>query len=121
MHQPGQRTVGGHCYRSSCLRASKTPTSSPPHVWLRSTQHGPGIRQADIHAFVEGELLPKALSQWHHSGIRLFVNPSGEFVMGGPEGDCGLTGRKIIVDTYGGHARYGGVSFSGKDATKPPP
>ena len=85
------------------------------------TQQGPGIRQADIHAFVEGELLPKALGQWRHSGIWLFVNSSGEFVIGGPEGDCGLTKRKIIVDTYGGYARYGGGSFSGKDGTQLPP
>lgn len=52
------------------------------------------------------------------SGTRIFVNPTGRFVIGGPQGDSGLTGRKIIVDTYGGYARHGGGSFSGKDATK---
>ena len=83
-----------------------------------STQHVPGTPQEDIRAFVEGQLLPEALGAWHRQGIRLFVNPTGEFAIGGPEGDCGLTGRKIIVDTYGGYARHGGGSFSGKDATK---
>jgi len=83
-----------------------------------STQHSPGTPQADIHAFVEGRLLPNVLGKWYRHGIRLFVNPTGEFAIGGPEGDCGLTGRKIIVDTYGGYARHGGGSFSGKDATK---
>lgn len=83
-----------------------------------STQHAPGTPQPDIHAFVDGQLLPNALGEWYRQGIRLFVNPTGEFAIGGPEGDCGLTGRKIIVDTYGGYARHGGGSFSGKDATK---
>ncbi|XHR28340.1 MAG: methionine adenosyltransferase [Chthoniobacteraceae bacterium] len=83
-----------------------------------STQHAPATPQGEIHAFVEEQLLPLALGQWFRKGIRLFVNRTGEFVIGGPEGDCGLTGRKIIVDTYGGFARHGGGSFSGKDATK---
>ena len=64
------------------------------------------------------QLLPGALGKWWHEGIRVFVNPTGEFSIGGPEGDCGVTGRKIIVDTYGGFARHGGGAFSGKDPTK---
>jgi len=83
-----------------------------------STQHAPGTSQEEIRAFVERRLLPESLGSWHRDGIRLFVNPTGEFAIGGPEGDCGVTGRKIIVDTYGGFARHGGGAFSGKDATK---
>lgn len=83
-----------------------------------STQHAKGTSQADILAFVRDSLLPSCLGEWWRDDIRLFVNPTGEFSIGGPEGDCGVTGRKIIVDTYGGYARHGGGAFSGKDATK---
>jgi S-adenosylmethionine synthetase len=67
---------------------------------------------------VAEELLPKALGEFYNPRIRVLVNPTGEFTIGGPTGDCGVTGRKIIVDTYGGVARHGGGAFSGKDATK---
>jgi S-adenosylmethionine synthetase len=83
-----------------------------------STQHWKGTSQTEIRRYVETVLLPRELGAWHHAGIRLLVNPSGEFYIGGPTGDCGLTGRKIIVDTYGGFARHGGGAFSGKDPTK---
>ena len=83
-----------------------------------STQHAPGTPQDEIRAYVTTQLLPSSLGDWWHDGIRTFVNPTGEFSIGGPEGDCGVTGRKIIVDTYGGYARHGGGAFSGKDATK---
>ena len=83
-----------------------------------STQHAQEIPQDDILAFVRDTLLPACLGDWWRDDIRLFVNPTGEFSIGGPEGDCGVTGRKIIVDTYGGYARHGGGAFSGKDATK---
>jgi S-adenosylmethionine synthetase len=83
-----------------------------------STQHAPGTSQEEIRHFVQTQLLPNALGKWWREGIRVFVNPTGEFSIGGPEGDCGVTGRKIIVDTYGGFARHGGGSFSGKDPTK---
>ena len=83
-----------------------------------STQHAVGTSSDEVRQFVEQDLLPEALVGWWRSGIRTFVNPTGEFSIGGPEGDCGVTGRKIIVDTYGGFARHGGGAFSGKDATK---
>ncbi len=83
-----------------------------------STQHAPGTALRTIRAFVEEELLPASLGDWWRSGIRRLTNPCGVFTNGGPEGDCGVTGRKIIVDTYGGTARHGGGAFSGKDATK---
>ncbi len=83
-----------------------------------STQHAAGTAPGLIRQYVEQTLLPQALGTFHREGIRLFVNPTGEFVIGGPVGDCGVTGRKIIVDTYGGAARHGGGAFSGKDASK---
>lgn len=83
-----------------------------------STQHAPGTSQEEIRHYVESRLLPDALGDWWNPSIRAFVNPTGEFSFGGPEGDCGVTGRKIIVDTYGGFARHGGGAFSGKDPTK---
>jgi len=83
-----------------------------------STQHAEGAPQGRIREYVTDALLPSALEEWHRAGLRLWVNPTGEFVSGGPCGDCGVTGRKIIVDTYGGAARHGGGAFSGKDASK---
>jgi len=84
-----------------------------------STQHDAEVTQAEIRKFVIGKivepLLPKALVK---GPITYHVNPTGRFEVGGPHGDCGLTGRKIIVDTYGGWARHGGGAFSGKDPTK---
>ncbi len=84
-----------------------------------STQHAPDIPQSAIREAVIDEIVLKVIPrEWIHSGTKFFVNPTGQFVIGGPVGDCGLTGRKIIVDTYGGMARHGGGCFSGKDPTK---
>lgn len=84
-----------------------------------SAQHSPLISQqqieADIKKYVIDAVLPQALVD---EKTRYYINPTGKFVVGGPQGDSGLTGRKIIVDTYGGYARHGGGAFSGKDATK---
>ncbi len=84
-----------------------------------STQHSPGVSQKTlkegIMELVIKPVLPKKLI---HKGTKFHINPTGRFVIGGPMGDCGLTGRKIIVDTYGGMARHGGGAFSGKDPTK---
>ena len=84
-----------------------------------STQHAPHVSNEEIHTFVIEKickpLLPKDLDI---SNITYHINPTGRFVVGGPHGDCGLTGRKIIVDTYGGWGRHGGGAFSGKDPTK---
>ncbi len=84
-----------------------------------STQHDPEISQEQIHAdikkYVFDEILPKDMID---ENTKYFINPTGKFVIGGPNGDSGLTGRKIIVDTYGGYARHGGGAFSGKDCTK---
>lgn len=84
-----------------------------------STQHNPDIAQADlIEAVMETIIKPVLPAQWLSKDTKYFINPTGRFVIGGPMGDCGLTGRKIIVDTYGGMARHGGGAFSGKDPSK---
>ena len=84
-----------------------------------STQHDPDISQKDLHDAVMDHIIKPVLpANWLHADTRYFINPTGKFVIGGPVGDCGLTGRKIIVDTYGGMARHGGGAFSGKDPSK---
>ncbi len=84
-----------------------------------STQHSPDVDQKKVREFILDELVPKAIpASWIDSKTKFHINPTGRFVVGGPHGDCGLTGRKIIVDTYGGHGAHGGGAFSGKDASK---
>ncbi|MFK7830001.1 MAG: methionine adenosyltransferase [Congregibacter sp.] len=84
-----------------------------------STQHDAGVSQQDIQAAVlEHIIRPVLPAEWLHADTRYHINPTGQFIIGGPVGDCGLTGRKIIVDTYGGMARHGGGAFSGKDPSK---
>ncbi|WP_294892992.1 methionine adenosyltransferase [uncultured Gilliamella sp.] len=84
-----------------------------------STQHSENIEQKALHEAVMEEIIKPTLpSEWLTSRTKYFINPTGRFVIGGPMGDCGLTGRKIIVDTYGGAARHGGGAFSGKDPSK---
>lgn len=84
-----------------------------------STQHAEDVSTKDIREFVVEELIRKVVpSQWMDANTKIHVNPTGRFVTGGPMGDAGLTGRKIIVDTYGGHGAHGGGAFSGKDPSK---
>ncbi|MCE7895894.1 MAG: methionine adenosyltransferase [Gammaproteobacteria bacterium] len=84
-----------------------------------STQHAPEVSQKTLReAVMELIIKPVLPKKLVHKGTRFHINPTGRFVIGGPTGDCGLTGRKIIVDTYGGMARHGGGAFSGKDPTK---
>jgi len=84
-----------------------------------STQHDPSVKQKDLIEAVREEILKPVLpAKLLHKGTKFHINPTGKFVIGGPVGDCGLTGRKIIVDTYGGWARHGGGAFSGKDPSK---
>ena len=84
-----------------------------------STQHSDDISTKKLREAVTEEiLLPVLPKKWLHKGTKFHINPTGRFVIGGPVGDCGLTGRKIIVDTYGGFARHGGGAFSGKDPSK---
>lgn len=84
-----------------------------------STQHADDVSQKQIHEFIMDELIKKSIpSKWIDKDTKFHINPTGRFVTGGPMGDAGLTGRKIIVDTYGGHGAHGGGAFSGKDPSK---
>ncbi len=84
-----------------------------------STQHDPDVTPERLHEAVLEEIIKPTLpSNWLSSETQIFINPTGQFIIGGPVGDCGLTGRKIIVDTYGGMGRHGGGAFSGKDPSK---
>ena len=84
-----------------------------------STQHSDSVTTADLREAVMEEIIKPVLpAEWLSKETKFFINPTGRFVIGGPMGDCGLTGRKIIVDTYGGAARHGGGAFSGKDPSK---
>jgi len=89
------------------------------HTIVISTQHAPEAKHSEIVSDITKQVIETTIpSQYLDSNTRIFVNPTGRFVIGGPHGDAGLTGRKIIVDTYGGWASHGGGAFSGKDATK---
>lgn len=84
-----------------------------------STQHSPNVQQTEIREAVRELIIKNVLpAEWLHKDTQYHINPTGQFIIGGPVGDCGLTGRKIIVDTYGGMARHGGGAFSGKDPSK---
>ena len=84
-----------------------------------STQHAPDVKNADIQKFIINEIInPLLPADLVDGSVKYHINPTGQFITGGPHGDCGLTGRKIIVDTYGGWGRHGGGAFSGKDPTK---
>jgi S-adenosylmethionine synthetase len=85
---------------------------------LVSAQHASDVTQASIRDYLSTSLIPDVLGEWYHEDLAILVNPTGSFVQGGPSTDCGVTGRKIIVDTYGGAARHGGGAFSGKDPSK---
>jgi S-adenosylmethionine synthetase len=84
-----------------------------------STQHSADVTQEDLREAVMEEIIKPVLpAEWLTGNTKYHINPTGQFIVGGPHGDCGLTGRKIIVDTYGGMARHGGGAFSGKDPSK---
>ncbi|MCX7733641.1 MAG: methionine adenosyltransferase [bacterium] len=88
------------------------------HTVVVSTQHAEDANMNDLREFVIEEIVKKIIPNEFLVNTKYFINPTGRFVIGGPLGDAGLTGRKVIVDTYGGHARHGGGAFSGKDPTK---
>ncbi|HET8653919.1 MAG TPA: methionine adenosyltransferase [Longimicrobiaceae bacterium] len=85
---------------------------------LISTQHTANADRDTIRHFLATTIIPEGLEGWYHDGLNVMVNPTGSFVQGGPSADAGVTGRKIIVDTYGGMGRHGGGAFSGKDPSK---
>ena len=102
----------------TCSYEGNTPTAIKTVVL--STQHGPewSDRHGDLSREVTEHIIRPVLGDLWHDDIKLWINPTGKFEVGGPLGDCGLTGRKIIVDTYGGRGRHGGGAFSGKDPSK---
>jgi S-adenosylmethionine synthetase len=102
----------------TCLYEDNKPVSIDTVVV--STQHDPDVSNEDIHAGIQAHVIEPVLARFDidHANYKRHINPTGRFVVGGPLGDCGLTGRKIIVDTYGGSACHGGGAFSGKDSTK---
>lgn len=83
-----------------------------------STQHNPEIELEELRAEIKKHIIEPVCKQWIDNKTNFHINPTGRFVIGGPQGDCGMTGRKIIVDTYGGYGRHGGGAFSGKDPSK---
>src|SRR5262249_51401686 len=85
---------------------------------LVSTQHSADVAQAEIRDFITSCVAPEVLGAWFGPHVEVLVNPTGQFIEGGPSADCGVTGRKIIVDSYGGMGRHGGGAFSGKDPSK---
>lgn len=85
---------------------------------LVSTMHAADVTQDQIRDYVANALCPEVLGAWHNPALQVLVNPTGSFTEGGPSADCGVTGRKIIVDSYGGMGRHGGGAFSGKDPSK---
>jgi S-adenosylmethionine synthetase len=85
---------------------------------LVSTMHTADASQAEIRDYVSSCLCPQVLGNWYSPDVEVLVNPTGQFIEGGPSADAGVTGRKIIVDTYGGAGRHGGGAFSGKDPSK---
>ncbi len=94
-------------------------TPSAIDTVVLSTQHAPDVTQGELRDAVMDTIIKPVLpDNWLTRGTRIHINPTGQFVIGGPKGDCGLTGRKIIVDSYGGTARHGGGAFSGKDPSK---
>jgi len=88
------------------------------HTLVISSQHAPEIKQSQIREDIIKHIFEPVMGKWMDNDTILHINPTGNFVIGGPQGDCGLTGRKIIVDTYGGMGRHGGGCFSGKDPSK---
>merc|ERR1711881_742227 len=88
------------------------------HTVLISTQHDDKVDNAKIAADLKEHVIKPVLGEWYNEKIIFHLNPSGRFIIGGPHGDAGLTGRKIIVDTYGGWGAHGGGAFSGKDSSK---
>ena len=86
---------------------------------LMSIQHDPDFEEAEFKHYIKEEIMDAVVKKYNlNTDYKVLINPTGRFVIGGPHGDTGLTGRKIIVDTYGGSARHGGGAFSGKDPSK---
>jgi S-adenosylmethionine synthetase len=122
-HLAHLRKVGGHSFLRPDAKSQVTVEyrdGKPRRVGavVISTQHSADVPFDTLRQFVVEEVIKKVIPEQYLDGTVFHVNPTGRFVIGGPQGDCGLTGRKIIVDTYGGYGRHGGGAFSGKDPSK---
>jgi len=105
--------------KSEVTMADENGKPKRVHTVVVSSQHAPEVTHSQIQEGIIEEVIKKVIpGQWIDNQTKYFINPTGKFVIGGPMGDAGLTGRKIIVDTYGGHGAHGGGAFSGKDPSK---
>lgn len=118
LRKTGERHIWPDSKSQVTVEYEKSKVVHIPSVVL-STQHAPDIKLEDLKEFIIEELIKKVIPQkFLQKKHKFYINPTGRFVIGGPSGDCGLTGRKVIVDTYGGHGAHGGGAFSGKDPSK---
>ena len=119
MRQEGTFKYAGPDMKSQVTLEYAEGESTKVHTMLMSVQHTEDYNETEFKQFIQTEIMQKVAQKYNlNTDFKVLINPTGKFVIGGPEGDAGLTGRKIIVDTYGGYAPHGGGAFSGKDPTK---
>lgn len=119
LREEGTFLYAGPDMKSQVTLAYEEGKTTRVNTMLMSIQHAENYKEKEFKEFIEKEIMIKIAEKYHlNTDFKILINPTGKFVIGGPEGDAGLTGRKIIVDTYGGYAPHGGGAFSGKDPTK---
>lgn len=119
LREEGKFLYAGPDMKSQVTLAYEEGETTTVDTMLMSIQHTEDYNEKEFKNFIQNEIMVKVAEKYHlNSDFKVLINPTGKFVIGGPEGDAGLTGRKIIVDTYGGYAPHGGGAFSGKDPTK---
>ena len=119
LREEGKFLYAGPDMKSQVTLAYEEGETTTVDTMLMSIQHTEDYNEKEFKDFIQNEIMAKVAEKYHlNIDFKVLINPTGKFVIGGPEGDAGLTGRKIIVDTYGGYAPHGGGAFSGKDPTK---
>ena len=119
LREEGKFLYAGPDMKSQVTLAYEEGETTTVDTMLMSIQHTEDYNEKEFKDFIQNEIMVKVAEKYHlNTDFKVLINPTGKFVIGGPEGDAGLTGRKIIVDTYGGYAPHGGGAFSGKDPTK---
>lgn len=119
LREEGKFLYAGPDMKSQVTLAYEEGKTTTVDTMLMSIQHTEDYNEKEFRSFIQNEIMVKVAEKYHlNTDFKVLINPTGKFVIGGPEGDAGLTGRKIIVDTYGGYAPHGGGAFSGKDPTK---
>lgn len=119
LREEGKFLYAGPDMKSQVTLAYEEGETTTVDTMLMSIQHTEDYNEKEFRSFIQNEIMVKVAEKYHlNTDFKVLINPTGKFVIGGPEGDAGLTGRKIIVDTYGGYAPHGGGAFSGKDPTK---